>query len=104
MQLIDTHCHIYYDNYKDKIESVLKRAQDNDVTKIICVGVDIESSEKSIELAEKYDMVYATAGYHPHESKDADTNYLNKLEQLLKHKKVVAVGEIGLDFFLNNSE
>ena len=104
MQLIDTHCHIYYDNYKDKIESVLKRAQDNNVTKIICVGVDIESSEKSIELAEKYDMVYATAGYHPHESKDADTNYLNKLEQLLKHKKVVAVGEIGLDFFYNNSD
>ena len=103
MELIDTHSHIYYDKYTD-INDVLGRAQENNVAKIICVGVDIKSSEKSINLAEKYDMIYATAGYHPHESKDTDTNYLNELENLLSHDKVVALGEIGLDFFYKHSD
>lgn len=103
MELIDTHSHIYYDKYTD-IEDVLDRAVKNNVSKIICVGVDIESSNKSIALAEKYEMIYATAGYHPHESKDADTIYLKELESLLSHKKVVALGEIGLDFFYEHSD
>lgn len=103
MELIDTHCHIYYDKYHD-IDEVINRAIENNITKMICVGVDIESSKKSIELAEKYDMIYATAGYHPHESKDTIPNYLNELESLLQHKKVVALGEIGLDFFYNHSD
>jgi len=103
MQLIDTHCHIYYDKYHD-IDEVIDRSLENNISKIICVGVDIESSNSSIKLAEKYDMVYATAGYHPHESKDTDSNYLQELELLLKHEKVVALGEIGLDFFYNHSD
>ena len=103
MNLIDTHCHIYYDKYHD-IDEVIDPALENNVSKMICVGVDIESSNKSIELAEKYDMIYATAGYHPHESKETIPNYLNELESLLQHKKVVALGEIGLDFFYNHSD
>ena len=103
MHLIDTHCHIYYDKYHD-VDEVINRALENNISKIICVGVDIESSNKSIELAEKYDMVYATAGYHPHESKDTNSNYLKELESLLIHDKVVALGEIGLDFFYNHSD
>ena len=103
MELIDTHSHIYYDKYTD-INEVLDRARDNNISKIICVGVDIESSYKSITLAEKYDMIYATAGFHPHESKDAKKNYIKELENLLSHKKVVALGEIGLDFFYKHSD
>ena len=103
MELIDTHCHIYYDKYHD-IDEVVDRAIENNISKMICVGVDIESSNKSIQLAEKYDMIYATAGYHPHESKDTIPNYLNELESLLQHEKVVALGEIGLDFFYNHSD
>ena len=103
MELIDTHSHIYYDKYTD-IDEVLDRAKENNVSKIICVGVDIESSFKSVNLAEKYDMIYATAGYHPHEAKDTDINYLKELESLLLHKKVVALGEIGLDFFYKHSD
>jgi len=103
MELIDTHSHIYYDKYTD-IDEVLDRAQENNVSKIICVGVDIESSFKSVNLAEKYDMIYATAGYHPHEAKDTDANYLKELESLLLHEKVVALGEIGLDFFYKHSD
>tara|TARA_B110000438_G_scaffold294290_1_gene335484 strand:- start:141 stop:893 length:753 start_codon:yes stop_codon:yes gene_type:complete len=103
MELIDTHSHIYYDKYPD-IEEVINRAKENKVSKIICVGVDMESSYKSIQLAEKYDLIYATAGYHPHESKNVDKNYLKELEELLNHEKVVALGEIGLDFFYKHSD
>ena len=69
MKLIDTHSHIYHEKYNKDLDEVINRAIDNEVDKIICVGVDIPSSYKSIALAEKYDMIYATAGYHPHESK-----------------------------------
>ena len=104
MYYIDTHSHIYYDKYEDDLDEVINRAQDNNIKNIICVGVDLLSSKKSIQLAESYDLIYATAGYHPHESKDASSNYLNDLEQLLKHKKVVALGEIGLDYYYNHSQ
>ena len=104
MYYIDTHSHIYYDKYEDDLDEVINRAQDNNIKNIICVGVDLLSSKKSIKLAESYDLIYATAGYHPHESKDASSNYLNDLEQLLKHKKVVALGEIGLDYYYNHSQ
>jgi len=103
MELIDTHCHIYYDKYKNDLDEVIERAIKNNISKIICVGVDFESSMQSIKLAEKYDMIYATAGYHPHESKDANNQYIIELEQLLNHEKVVALGEIGLDFHYNHS-
>jgi TatD DNase family protein len=103
MELIDTHSHIYYDKYPD-IEEVIDRAIENNVSRIICVGVDMESSYKSIKLAEKYDLIFATAGYHPHESKETHKHYLKELEELLNHEKVVALGEIGLDFFYKHSD
>ena len=67
MSLIDTHCHIYYDSYKKDINEVLDRAKENNIRKIICVGVDMKSSLESIKLAENHDMIYASVGYHPHE-------------------------------------
>ena len=76
MYFIDTHSHIYYDKYNDDLDLVINKSINNNVKKIICVGVDIESSIKSIKIAEKYDCVYATVGYHPHESKGTIKNYL----------------------------
>ena len=104
MNLIDTHSHIYYDKYKEDLEQVIERAQSHNIEKIICVGVDIPSSNESIKLAEKYDMIYATAGFHPHESKDANHGFIKELEELSAHEKVVAIGEIGLDFHYNHSD
>ena len=80
MDLIDTHCHIYYDQYKD-IEEVIDRACKNNISRIVCVGVDIKSSYESLALAEKYDLIFSTAGYHPHESKDADKIYLKDIKE-----------------------
>ena len=104
MEFIDTHCHIYYDKYQNDISEVINRAKDKNIKHIICVGVDLKSSEKSIILSDQYESVFATVGYHPHESKLAVDNYLDKMLELLKHPKAVAIGEIGLDYYYKHSD
>ena len=104
MTLIDTHAHIYYDDYADRIDDVINAASDNGVEKIISVGVDLSTSEECIKLAEKYPSVYATCGYHPHEADKAQKGYLYELEEFSKQPKVVAMGEIGLDYHYDFSE
>jgi len=102
--LIDTHSHIYYDKYNNDLDEAIKRAEINDVKKIICVGTDLKSSIQSIEISNKYNNVYCAIGYHPHESSLADKNYLNQLEEMSKEDKVVAIGETGLDYYYNYSD
>ena len=104
MILIDTHAHIYYDDYSDRMDDVIQAAADNGVKKIISVGVDLATSEECIKLSEKYPSVYAACGYHPHEAAKAPRGYLYELEEFYTHTKVVAVGEIGLDYHYNFSE
>tara|TARA_B110000467_G_C18292529_1_gene465772 strand:- start:50 stop:811 length:762 start_codon:yes stop_codon:yes gene_type:complete len=104
MNYIDTHCHIYMDRFDKDRDDVIQRAIDNGVERMICIGVDLDSSEKSVNIAEKYPQVFATAGIHPHEAKNAPPRYLHELEQFYHHPKVVAVGEIGLDFHYNFSD
>ena len=104
MTLIDTHAHIYYDDYSNRIDDVISAATDNGVEKIISIGVDLKSSEECIKLAEKYEPVYATCGIHPHEADKAPKRYLYELEQFYEHPKVVAVGEIGLDYHYDFSD
>lgn len=103
MLLIDTHAHLYYDNMCDNLSEVLSSAESNSVKKTICIGTDLITSLKSVEIAEKYENVYATVGIHPHDSKDVPSNYLLKLEEFSKSKKVVAIGEIGIDNYRNHS-
>tara|TARA_B100001750_G_C15472558_1_gene580646 strand:+ start:68 stop:832 length:765 start_codon:yes stop_codon:yes gene_type:complete len=102
-KLIDTHSHIYYDKYNDDLDEVINRSLDKGVDKIICVGVDIESSIQSLEIANKYNNVFSTVGYHPHESQKATKGYLKDLEAMCKEPKVVAIGETGLDYYYNHS-
>ena len=103
MLLIDTHAHLYYDNMYDNLSEVLKLAESNNVKKTICIGTDLETSLKSVEIAEQYDNVFATVGIHPHDSKDVPKNYLLELEKLSESSKVVAIGEIGIDNYRNHS-
>lgn len=104
MTLIDTHCHIYDKRFSNDMDDIIRRAQDAGLSHIITVGTDLKTTELCVELSEKYPMVYATAGVHPHEVKDCPANYLNELESFAAHPKVVAVGEIGLDYFYNFSD
>ncbi len=101
--MIDTHCHINDEKYKNDIDQIVQRAIDSGVEKMICVGVDLKTSEKAILISDKFEEVYATVGYHPHESKDAPQRYIYELEDMAKNPKVVAVGETGLDYHYNIS-
>jgi len=102
--LVDTHSHIYYDKYNDDFDEVINRAIDNGIVRIICVGVDLESSIKSLEIANKYDNIFCTVGYHPHESSKASSSSLNELANICKEPKVVAIGETGLDYYYKHSD
>lgn len=92
--MIDTHAHINISPLIDDIEGVIKRAIDNGIKKIICIGINKKTNKLAIELAEKYEMVYASVGIHPSEV-DETISYID----YLSHPKVVAIGEIGIDLY-----
>ena len=102
--LIDSHCHLYMGSWKDNLPTILQNAKETGVGKIICPGIDIETSNKSAKIAFEYKEVYAAVGIHPHDAKDAPSNFIDKLIELLQQPKVIAVGEIGLDFYRNISD
>ena len=91
---IDTHCHLTSEDYDD-IDLVIKENIDNNVSKIIVSGCDMESIKEGLILSNKYPSVYLTLGFHPSEVNNYDLNYL---KELLKKPKVVGLGEIGLDY------
>jgi TatD DNase family protein len=96
---IDTHAHLNFPDYKAEIGAVLGRARDADVGKIINVGVDYISSRKSADLARHYPEIFATVGFHPEAALELDLETISSLSTIAQHKKVVAVGEIGLDYY-----
>jgi TatD DNase family protein len=97
--IIDCHAHLYYDELLKDIDNVLKRADESGVVKIIIPAVDIKTSEKILLLAEKYNQIYAAVGFHPCNIKGFTISDLKFIESLLSHSKVVAIGEIGLDYY-----
>ena len=99
MVLVDTHTHVHFPDFQGDFDQVLDRAQKAGVRFLVNVGTGLESSQKSIELAERFDFVYATVGVHPHDVESATPEDLRRLAGLAKHKKVVAIGEVGLDFY-----
>jgi len=98
MRLIDSHAHYEHNRFDTDRDALLQSMPDRGVDAIINVGCDIPSSIASVKLAEAYLHVYATVGVHPHEAKSLTDAKLNELKQLCTHEKVVAFGEIGLDF------
>lgn len=104
IEFVDTHCHLQFDKLAQNIGQVIDDAKKAGVTKLVCVGTTITDSRQAVDLAAKFDNVWAAVGVHPHDGKDFDfKNYPVKLEALLKMPKVVAVGETGLDFYKNYS-
>ena len=80
--MIDTHCHLYDDKLYPKLDEIILNAKKANVEKMICIGDNLNTSLKSLEIAEKYNNIYATVGIHPHESKDASEKYLSKEDNL----------------------
>lgn len=97
--LIDTHAHLYFDRYDDDRNEVIKRAYEADVRKIVNIGIDLETSKQCIDLAETHEGLFAAVGIHPNDSKKLDDDALAELKELSGHPRVVAIGEIGLDFY-----
>jgi len=101
--LIDTHAHLFFPNFEEDLDEVIKRAQDEGIKFIIVPATDIETAKKTVELTKKYDMVYGAVGVHPHDTKDWDDSYILQIEELAKNDKIVAIGEIGLDYYYDYS-
>jgi TatD DNase family protein len=101
--LIDTHAHLEMREFNDDREDVIKRAREAGVEYIVTIGTTVESSRDAVLLAEKYDFIYAAVGIHPHEVKDILHPAYEILRRFAKHKKVVAYGEVGLDYHYEHS-
>jgi TatD DNase family protein len=103
LNYIDSHAHLFSEDYKYDLGEVITRAEEAGVQYIIFPATDLRTSRFSIELSEKYSLVYVCVGIHPHDTMKAADNDLNEIENLCNHKKVVAIGEIGLDYHYNIS-
>ena len=97
MKLVDTHAHIYDKQFKPDFDEIIDRIS-KELEFIVSIGYDLESSEKSVDLAEKYPFIYGVVGVHPTEIKKYSDTVERKLEELARNEKVVAIGEIGLDY------
>ncbi len=101
--MVDVHCHLNFHSFEKDVDKVIKSAFAKGVKKIINVGTKLDSSQKAIELAEKYDSpageLYAIIGVHPHHADKPEENWLEELEKLAKNPKVVGIGECGMDFY-----
>src|ERR1700756_3026030 len=102
--LVETHAHLDYPDFVNDLEDVLRRATESGVTRIITIGTSVESSRRSVALAEKYPNVYAVIGVHPTSVEKAEEDVFTPLRELAKHPRVVAIGETGLDYHRLPSE
>lgn len=103
MNWIDSHAHLNDNAFELDLEQVIEGSLAAGVKAFLVPGYDLTSSVKAVELAQKYQMIWAAVGIHPHDAKSWDQNVAAQLEQLLVEPKVVAVGEIGLDYHYNHS-
>lgn len=104
--LVDSHCHLEYDDYKDEgLEVVLQRAKSRDVSKFLTISTQLAKFQNILKVAESYEDVYCSAGTHPHHAEEVEEIAFtkDKLVKLFDNQKVVAVGEAGLDYYYEHS-
>lgn len=99
--IFDTHAHYDDEAFDEDRDSLIASLKDNGITRVVNVGADLKGSRASVELADKYDFIYAAIGAHPDNAKEIDDAGIATLKELSKNKKVVAIGEIGLDYYWN---
>ncbi|MCL6592841.1 MAG: TatD family hydrolase, partial [Alicyclobacillus sp.] len=98
---VDTHCHLFDRRFTADLDEVLARARAVGVSHVVVPGVDLPSSRQAVALAERYPEVYAAVGIHPEALADFQPVWLDEVRDLASHPKVVAIGEIGLDYYWN---
>jgi TatD DNase family protein len=102
--LVDTHCHLDFPEFDQDRDEVIERAKSQGIDYIVNIGASLEGSRRSVELAQKYSSIYATVGIHPHEADNFNPEIEKEIKDLAKKDKVVAIGEIGLDYFKGYSK
>jgi len=103
MELVDTHCHLTFAGLADNVEAFVARSITAGVNTWITVGTNNQENHKAIQLANKYEHIYAAVGIHPHYAKDVTPQAIAELKGLARSQKVVAIGETGLDFYDKDS-
>lgn len=101
--LIDTHSHLDFDRFDNDREAVIERARDENVKAMVTIGIDYKTSQAAVKIAEEHTNVFAAVGFHPHDAKTMTDEYFQELVLLLSHPKVVAIGEVGLDYHYDYS-
>jgi TatD DNase family protein len=101
--LFDTHAHLNAKEFDEDRDEVIARARENGVSTIVNIGFNAETIPTCLELAERYDFIYAVVGWHPQDAKDMTDEHLEWLEELSRHPKVVGLGEMGLDYYWDTS-
>lgn len=103
ISFVDSHAHLDFENFNQDRDAVIKNARLANIAAIINIGINLETIRKSIDLAESFDFIYATAGIHPHDANDMKPQQWDGFVELLQHPKIVAIGEIGLDYYRDYS-
>jgi len=103
VEMIDTHCHLNFDRYAEDLDTVIQGAHEANVTKIIIPAVDLQSTQEALALAAHYSGVYPSAGIHPNSTSDFDATLLADLTVLANNPNIIAIGEIGLDYYWDKS-
>jgi TatD DNase family protein len=102
-EFVDTHCHLDFNRFDPDREAVVERAEKAGIIRILNPGIDIQSSRAAISLADQFPRVYAAVGVHPNDALTWKSGTLPELTELARHAKVVAIGEIGLDYYRDRS-
>jgi TatD DNase family protein len=99
----DSHAHIHMPPLDQTTADIVKRANEHNIHRILTIGIDVKDSANAIKATMKYDNVYAAVGVHPHNAAEFNIRELSAFEEMLTKPKVIAIGEVGLDFYRNNS-
>ena len=98
--LVDSHCHLYYEPYINDIKATINECKKNNITKLLTIGVDIETSRKNIEIANEYREIYCSIGIHPNSTTVTKKEDLLELSEMIKtSNKIIGIGETGLDYY-----
>ena len=98
--IVDTHCHLDWNKFDGERDAIVERAREAGVTRMITIGTDVESSRAALALADRFEGVFAAVGIHPCDTQNPqDEDWLGQIAELAEHPKVVAIGEIGLDYY-----
>lgn len=98
-EFYDTHAHLDFPDFREEVDEVVQRAADAGISRIVTIGTELESSRRAIDLAKRFDGVFAAVGWHPNDCLSAPDDVRGELESLAKAPKVVAIGEIGIDHY-----